>query len=97
MVAKRIAQLRKEAGMNQAQLAAEINVTPSAVGMYEQGRRYPSVEILIAIAKLFNVSLDYLVTGSEYPDSLTHSSIPVKRTPENCPCTTCYWKNFLEK
>ena len=31
--------------------------------MYEQGRREPSAETLVALARLFHVTLDYLLTG----------------------------------
>lgn len=63
MIGHRIAALRRDAGMSQAQLAKVLKVSPSAVGMYEQGRREPSVETLAAMAQLFSVSVDYLVTG----------------------------------
>lgn len=63
MLGARIAALRKAAGMNQSQLAKALKISPSAVGMYEQGRRQPSAEILADIAALFNVTIDFLVTG----------------------------------
>jgi transcriptional regulator with XRE-family HTH domain len=63
MIGHRIAALRREAGMSQAQLAHALNVSPSAVGMYEQGRREPAAETLAAMAELFSVSVDYLITG----------------------------------
>ena len=63
MLGARIAALRKAAGMNQSQLAQELKISASAVGMYEQGRRQPSVELLAAMAVLFDVSIDFLVTG----------------------------------
>ena len=63
MLGARIAALRKAAGMSQAKLAEELKISPSAVGMYEQGRREPSVEILANIGRIFGVSLDFLVNG----------------------------------
>ena len=65
MLSKRIKILRINAGMNQSQLAEKINVAPSTVGMYEQGRRTPSIDMIILIARTFGVSLDYLIMGSE--------------------------------
>ena len=61
MLSKQITDLRKKQGISQSQLAKELNVSPSTIGMYEQGRRVPDLDTLIAMARLFNVSLDYLV------------------------------------
>ena len=63
MLGARIAALRRDAGWSQAELGKRLQVSASAVGMYEQGRREPSVEILAALAEIFGVSIDYLVTG----------------------------------
>lgn len=63
MMGMRIAALRRAAGWSQAELAHRLKVSPSAVGMYEQGRREPAVQMLIELAELFGVTIDYLVTG----------------------------------
>ncbi len=63
MLGKRIALLRQRARLSQRELAAALQVSPSAVGMYEQGRRVPAAELLVAMAALFGVSTDYLLTG----------------------------------
>ena len=63
MLGARIAALRRNAGWSQAELAAKLQVSASAVGMYEQGRREPSAQILLSMAALFGVSTDYLLTG----------------------------------
>lgn len=63
MLGARIAALRRAAGLNQAELARKLQVSPSTVGMYEQGRREPSGEILLAIARELGVSTDYLLSG----------------------------------
>lgn len=67
MLGARIAALRRNAGLSQAQLAAMVRVSPSALGMYEQGRREPSVQILIQLAAALEVSTDYLLTGTPAP------------------------------
>lgn len=64
MLGARIAALRREAGMNQAELAKKLKISASAVGMYEQGRREPSADMLVTIAEAFHVSVDYLLTGN---------------------------------
>ena len=69
MLGEQIASLRRKKGFSQTELARRLHISPSAVGMYEQGRRVPTLDIIIAMARLFEVSLDYLVTGTEssYP------------------------------
>ena len=96
MLANQIIFLRKRAGMSQSQLAEKLNVSPSAVGMYEQGRRTPSIDILILIAKIFSVSLDYLIMGSEI-----NGAPKVKeaaRLHQVCYCRNCclFCKDMIE-
>jgi transcriptional regulator with XRE-family HTH domain len=67
MMGARIAALRRETGMSQAQLAQLLQVSPSAVGMYEQGRREPSAETLVELSRIFSVSVDYILTGVPAP------------------------------
>ena len=69
MMGARIAALRREAGMSQAQLAQVLQVSPSAVGMYEQGRREPSLEGAVKMSRVFGVSVDYLLTGRPLTDT----------------------------
>lgn len=63
MLGARIAALRKGSGMSQAELARLLKVSASAIGMYEQGRREPGADTLVALADTFHVSVDYLLTG----------------------------------
>lgn len=63
MLGPRIAALRREAGLSQAELARRLQISASAMGMYEQGRREPSMEMVVALARELEVSTDYLLTG----------------------------------
>ena len=63
MLGPRIAALRRSAGISQSELAHMLKISPSAVGMYEQGRREPALDILAAMAEIFGVTIDFLVTG----------------------------------
>lgn len=67
MMGLRIAALRRAAGWSQAELAQRLRISPSAVGMYEQGRREPAAQMLAELSELFGVTIDYLVTGK--PDT----------------------------
>lgn len=66
MLGARIAALRRKSGWSQAELARQLQVSPSAVGMYEQGRREPSAATLVAMSRVFRVSTDYLLTGQPH-------------------------------
>lgn len=66
MVGQRISQLRRSRNMTQRELAAALKVSPSAVGMYEQGRRQPSAELVVRICQVFSVSTQWLLTGRPY-------------------------------
>ena len=68
MLGIRIAILRLSKGWSQAELARRIGVSTSAVGMYEQGRREPSLSLLVRLAQEFGVTTDYLLMG-ETPHS----------------------------
>ena len=68
MLGIRIAILRISKGWSQAELARRIGVSTSAVGMYEQGRRDPSLGLLVRLAQELGASTDYLLTG-ETPHS----------------------------
>ena len=73
MLGARIAALRKSAGWNQGELAQRLGVSPSAVGMYEQGRREPGAALLVELSRLFGVTVDYLLTGR--PDAGEESRV----------------------
>lgn len=95
MLSCRIAQLRQSVQMNQFQLAQALHLSPSTIGMYEQGRRTPNIDILIQMSKLFNVSLDYLLTGSEFSPAL--KDIDRNSVPPQCPCYRCYYYRHFDK
>lgn len=53
--------LRGEKGMNQLKLGMEIGVDQATISGYELGRNFPSVENLLKLCELFNVSTDFLL------------------------------------
>ncbi len=64
MLGERICLLRQRQGWSQAELARRLNISPSTVGMYEQGRREPSLAGAVELSRAFGVSVDYLLTGT---------------------------------
>ena len=66
--------LRTKENMTQAQLAQKLGVTKSVISAYETGLRMPSYDILIHIAKIYNVSTDFLL-GVERKSELDLSGL----------------------
>ena len=63
MMGGRIGALRRARGFSQAELARRLKISASAMGMYEQGRREPAAQILVALSRELGVSTDFLLTG----------------------------------
>lgn len=57
----RLKEIRKDAGLSQAEVAGEAGITASAYANYEQGLREPSLEVLAKICSVLDVSADYLL------------------------------------
>ena len=66
-------ELRKAAGLNQAEMAKRLGISRSTVGMYETGQREPDFETLEMIADFFNVDVDYLIGRTNKTTVLTNS------------------------
>jgi transcriptional regulator with XRE-family HTH domain len=60
----RLQKLRKQRGLTQKMLAERINKSLSAVSSYETNTQMPPLDVLISIASVLNVSIDYLA-GTE--------------------------------
>ena len=60
---ERIHQLRLNSGYTQEQLAEKLNIDRSFYSRIETGRKGCSVDLLVHLSSVFNVSLDYLVLG----------------------------------
>lgn len=61
IVAQNIQELRKNAGYTQLQLAEKLNYSDKAVSKWESGASIPDVGVLLEIANLFGVTVDYLL------------------------------------
>lgn len=66
--------LRKENNLTQDELANKLDISKSAISMYENGNRTPDFETLELIADFFNVNLSYLI-GEEQKYGLSHPTI----------------------
>ena len=58
--------IRKKRKLNQQKVAMDLNISREALSYYENGKREPSLQLLVQMSKYFNVSINYLITGEEF-------------------------------
>ena len=75
ILAKRLRKCRDEGGLTQIKVAIYCDITEKAYQNYELGVHEPKLSILARIARLYKVSIDYLV-------GLTDDPKPYPRSPE---------------
>ena len=80
-IGKTIAALRKQYGWTQVELAEKLGVSDKAVSKWESNGGYPEVSQFPSIAKIFGVSIDYLMTGEE-------TALPTESVDKEMPTET---------
>jgi len=60
-IGERITELRKKKNWSQSDLAKAIEASRDIIGKYERNDNSPSIEMALKLAKVFNVSVDYLL------------------------------------
>ena len=58
--------VRKQRNLNQQKVAMDLNISRESLSYYENGKREPSLDLLVQMSKYFNVSINYLITGEEF-------------------------------
>ena len=84
MVGERLLDLRKDAGLTQDELAEILNINKHSISSYERDKSEAPDAIKMAIAKYFNVTIDYLVGLTDNPGTPT-TQANVLRLPANLP------------
>lgn len=64
-----IKDIRIRKNLTQAQVAAALGVSSVVYSRYETGSRQPSIEIIIQLADIFGVTVDYLLGRQDVEDS----------------------------
>lgn len=64
-IGETIAELRKSKGLTQLELAEKLNISDKAVSKWEKDKSNPSLEDIVTLSKLFDVTTDYIITGQE--------------------------------
>ena len=78
----RIKELRKQAGLSMDQLADQLQITKSRVNMWENNGTVPRMNILIELAKFFNVTTDYLL-GNDDTSNLSRDNAKLNSLQRN--------------
>lgn len=78
IIAFNIAELRKQNGMTQIELAEKLNYTDKAISKWERGDSIPDISILKSIADMFGVTVDYLIS-EDHPKEKAKPSSTQKR------------------
>ena len=73
----RLKELRKQKGITQDKLSRILGVSRTTISMWEIGSNEPDNETLIQLAKLFNVTVDYLVENE--PQELPTDIFPLPK------------------
>lgn len=69
-IGTRLRILRREKGLTQKDIAADLGISQQAWGHYETGRRTPDADMLLKLAAYFGVSTDYLLDAPSLPSNL---------------------------
>lgn len=67
--ANRLVQYRKQRGMSQEDLATALGISRQAISKWERAEASPDTDNLIALAKLYGISLDELLMNPSKPES----------------------------
>ncbi|MCI8427203.1 MAG: helix-turn-helix transcriptional regulator [Lachnospira sp.] len=69
MFNERLRETRKKCGFTQQNMADKLGISLNAYQKYEQAERSPSLECLVTIADIFDISIDYLLCRDEFISS----------------------------
>lgn len=64
-ISSKITILRKEKKWSQVELAKQIGASREIISRYERNESQPSVDMIIKIANVFGVTVDFLISQSE--------------------------------
>lgn len=57
--------IRKQKNLNQQKVALDLNISRESLSYYENGKREPSLKLLLDMSNYFHVSINFLITGEE--------------------------------
>ena len=69
IISKNLIELRKKNKLTQLELAEKLDFSNKSISKWESGEAIPNIEILMKLAKLYDVNLDYFVNEIHQEDS----------------------------
>jgi transcriptional regulator with XRE-family HTH domain len=78
----RVKDLREKSGLSMEQLATKLGVSKSRVNMWENNGTIPRGDVLIQLAKYFEVSTDYLL-GNDDDSSISQTNAQLSSLQRN--------------
>ena len=104
MIGNRIAELRRQNGMSQEELADRLGISRQSVSKWESGQSQPEIEKLLQLSELFHVSTDYLLKEDTMPEVISVSAAQEEvAEPKEAEAETIYkdpvdeWKETVRK
>ena len=82
---QRLSQTRRARKLRQHQVAEHLDVSLGAVSQWEQGKTKPNMRNLVLLAKLLNVSLDWLLSGVETVSELHTTDYQTSQSKTSLP------------
>lgn len=82
MLGQRLNKIRKSKGITAQKMADQLHVALRTYRMYESGDRYPSLDVLVSIADILDISTDYLLGRDDF--LVKHAGV-FSIDPPSCP------------
>ena len=72
LIGRRVREVRSERGMSQQELAARCKTSAQYLSQIENGRKQASLQVLVAVAEVLEISLNELLTGNQVNNPLEY-------------------------
>lgn len=80
MLSDNIRKFRKENNMSQDELAEKLNVSRQSVSLWESGQTQPTIDNIMALAKIFNISANDLLQDNKEPAAVKPAAPKAKNS-----------------
>lgn len=88
MLKERLRYLRNLHGFTQKQVAEALNIERSTYTYYETGKTHPDLNAIVKIAKIYSVTLDYLLVGDNAKSRISSPDPEYHTAAFDLPCDT---------